>query len=54
MINEDERLSKAKKTYEECPYVHDCQAYENFVINQKYNEQYSSDFINLEFRKEEF
>lgn len=54
MINEDERLSKAKRSYDACPYVHDCQAYENFVINQKYNEQYSTDFINLDFRKEEF
>lgn len=44
-----ERKSKATKLYDACPLVHDSRAMQNFFFNQKYNAQYSSDFMNLHF-----
>ena len=33
MINKEEKLSKVKRVYEECPYVHDSKALKNFYTN---------------------
>lgn len=49
MINSETFESKVKKFYTECPYVHDSLPMKNFIFNQKYNKQYSTEFINLSF-----
>ena len=33
MIDKEEKLSKVKRVYEACPYVHDSRALKNFYIN---------------------
>lgn len=47
MVDQEQRLSKMRKLYSECPLVKESVAMENFFVNQKYNKQYSTDFLNL-------
>ena len=34
--------------------MHDCIAWKNFIVNLKWNEQFSSDFMNLSFMLKEY
>ena len=37
LFDQVERKSKAVKLYEECPYVHESLAMQNYFVNQKFN-----------------
>lgn len=54
MIDEDNFISKMTKSYEDCPVVHDSVSWKNFEINKKYNEMYSSDYLNLDFDMKQY
>ena len=50
MINKDEKESKARKFDDtDCPYVTNSQVMKNTFVQQKYNQTYSCEFLNLSF-----
>lgn len=55
MVDQDEKISRAKKFEDQdCPYVCDAQAMQNFLLQKKWNPQYSCDFLNLSFQIDQY
>jgi hypothetical protein len=45
---------KIDKRYATCPIVYESLGYKNFVVNQKYNKVYSTDYLNFSFVEPEY
>lgn len=55
MINQEEKLSKAKKiTESDCPYISESQVMKNYFLQMKFNQQYSCEFLNLSFQLDKY
>jgi hypothetical protein len=55
MINKEEKESKAKKFDDtDCPYVLESQVMNNYIKQQKWNPQYSCEFLNLSFQLDKY